>query len=125
MESKDEKEEPKDEDDEDTKVKTDPDDDAESDGQEESREEADIRDIRYKLEILIWQLANSIFIFPSKGIIPTNPWNIFLPWRILKGAKQSLPPIQCFQQQQIRKDLSAKERNLSVRNITFVFSKAF
>ena len=65
MESKDEKEEPKDEDDEDTKVKADPDDDAESDGQEESREEADIRDIRYKLEILIWQLANSIFIFPS------------------------------------------------------------
>lgn len=52
MESKDEKMEAKDEDDDDTAVKADPDDDGDSDGHEESREEADIRDIRYKLEIL-------------------------------------------------------------------------
>ena len=55
MESKDEKMEAKDEDDDDTAVKADPEDDGDSDGHEESREEADIRDIRYKLEILYWE----------------------------------------------------------------------
>ena len=51
-ESKEEKSELKDEDDLESRVKEDPESEDESDGGEETREEADIRDIRYKLEIL-------------------------------------------------------------------------
>lgn len=120
MESKDEKTEPKDEDADDTAVKEDPDDDGESDGREESREEADIRDIRYKLEILILKAS----IFPKKGI-PTNPWNAFSHLKNLEENKTNPAPHPVLSAATIRKDLSAKERNLSVRNITFVFSKAF
>lgn len=48
------KEEPetKDEADEDGSVKADPDSDAGSDDQDEAKDEADVRDIRYKLETL-------------------------------------------------------------------------
>ena len=120
--------EPKDEDaakDEETDVKEDPDSPGDSDDKEDAKEGADIRDIRYNLEklSLIKYRGACTYIYIYNPInMPRSrtkyEWLVFQVFVTFNHEITNGAPARC-----LRKELSAKDRSLSVRNITWVFSK--
>lgn len=91
--------------------------DADSGEMDAGKEDADVRDIRYNLEIL-----PCICIFTGCFFETTMLTNdLYIP----KTIHLSTYDLLKLALRVLRKDLSAKDRNLCVRNVTWVFAKVF
>lgn len=105
--------------------KDEPDDDEDGDAPPElscNQEDADIRDMKYKLEKLCSKYYISIYVIVliSLFLIKKDP-----NYLVVTFLNHSMETCYAFPQKTKlqRKDLSLRERNLIVRNITWVFDK--